>query len=148
MGRTVVFLLRLGTTSHQQAIQRTARFIRPKCYLGRQRPSLWKSPHSSFFPPAFLAGHDITWWGTSLWAVGGCCPGCVPSPPPVHSQPPRWWGSEERQRPRVCVSNKSSIGMLWTLFVITEYWYRAPYEQLWINITLSQPKPLQTVPTI
>ena len=47
-------------------------------------PEQW--PPASF-PPSLYTGHDVLWYGISLWPVWVSCPGCVPSqllvPPPA-----------------------------------------------------------------
>lgn len=41
---------------------------------GRQTPSLKEFPLSSSFTSAFIAEHDVVWYGISLWSVWVSCP--------------------------------------------------------------------------
>jgi len=90
---------------HTQAKQ-NEEFIHSLLSIGRQVFShlqenmhnlLWKTNattlHNSLFlvPPAFVAEHDIVWYGISLWSVGISCPGCVLSQLLVHPQTTHWW---------------------------------------------------------
>lgn len=43
------------------------------------------------FAQAFIAAHDVPWYGTSLWSAGVSHPGCVPSASLAHPQPPGHW---------------------------------------------------------
>lgn len=47
-------------------------------FLGRKIPSLWTSLPFSFVTPAFIADHDIIWYGISFWSIWVTCPCCVP----------------------------------------------------------------------
>ena len=51
-----------------------------------------RPPLPSSSPSFICCEHDAVRHGVSLWSVGVGCPGCVPSQPPVHPQPARWWG--------------------------------------------------------
>ena len=46
-------------------------------------------PPFLLLPAAFIAEHDIVWYGKSLWSVGVSCPGCAPSQLSVHLHPTR-----------------------------------------------------------
>ena len=43
-------------------------------------------------PPSLYTGHDVIWYGISLWPVWVSCPGGVPSQLLVPLQPSCWLG--------------------------------------------------------
>ena len=57
-----------------------------------QQPPLPTSPTS------LIADHDAVRHGVSLQSIAVICPGYVPSQPPVHPQPPCWWGERQKRR--------------------------------------------------
>lgn len=69
----------------------------------------------------FIAEHEVTQCGTSLWPVWVCCPGCVPSPSPAHPQPTHGGtGRVEKRGSREAVpagfSDSRNPGVLSALF--------------------------------
>lgn len=62
---------------------------------------------------AFIAGHDIIWYGISLWSVWVSCPGFVLSQPLAHFQPTGLWRMWDLVRQPWCVEAVFSSGQNW-----------------------------------
>ena len=86
-------------------------------------------PSSSSFLLAFIAEHDVIWYGISLWSLWVSCPGYVPSQDLAHPQPTGEGGNAGERALTLCEHCSAIAKTLVCYRHLSSYQYRAQHYE-------------------